>query len=450
MKKITNLSAFAMGTPDLGYQNQLIGALTILHSSNAKAPAPEKCFLLPEGISQLSDMRLPCCFNHFSSYKKFKEQIFKMLDNYLSKKKAAPQIFITAYNMTESQTPEKNVDNLCKAVKEYYKEHQLGSVFTCVLTSKAHNYKYVDLINVPKHLLTFYTRLRLLQNKELRNKTLITVGTIHKFNADIVKTKKETLENTLAEKANDKNKLLLRKRGSVAQLHVDAVEAVEGDIFERVSHAPFVVVDSRHPRSTAHTGQYGQDARAATHVEHGFARHVVGQDFADHLARGGVVARAERHTRVDGDVVLGGDFFLRLPFQAGGVDAAAGGGQFLKGVIDHLVDFGLDHPGADVVLQRFAREHLAVGKFLFDRLTFDAVEEGIVEGAEQVGLEDSLVAECLPTLPQAEPHVLQGVGYDLLVRHIVHAEVFQLAVILLVEMPELLAVRQDDSFPLSR
>ena len=208
MKKITNLSAFAMGTPDLGYQNQLIGALTILHSSNAKAPAPEKCFLLPEGISQLSDMRLPCCFNHFSSYKKFKEQIFKMLDIYLNKKKTAPQIFITAYNMTESQTPEKNVDNLCKAVKEYYKEHQLGSVFTCVLTSKAHNYKYVDLINVPKHLLTFYTRLRLLQNKELRNKTLITVGTIHKFNADIVKTKKETLENTLAEKANDKNKLV--------------------------------------------------------------------------------------------------------------------------------------------------------------------------------------------------------------------------------------------------
>lgn len=153
---------------------------------------------------------------------------------------------------------------------------------------------------------------------------------------------------------------------------------------------------------------------------------------------------------VDGDVVLGGDFFLRLPFQAGGVDAAAGGGQFLKGVIDHLVDFGLDYTGADVVLQRFAREHLAVGKFLFDRLTFDVVEEGIVEGAEQVGLEDGLVAECLPTLPQAEPHVLQGVGYDLLVRHIVHAEVFQLAVILLVEMPELLAVRQDDSFPLSR
>lgn len=208
MSKITNLSAFAMGTPDIGYQNQLIGALTILHSSNKKAPAPEKCFLLPDGISQLSDMRIPCCYNRFSSYKKFKEQIFAMLDNYIGKKKTAPQIFITAYNMTESQTPEKNVDNLCKAVKEYYKEHNLGKIFTCVLTSKAHNYKYVDLINVPKHLLTFYTRLRLLQNKDLRNKTLITVGTIHKFNADVVKAKKEALEGNIKEKENDKNKLV--------------------------------------------------------------------------------------------------------------------------------------------------------------------------------------------------------------------------------------------------
>ena len=206
MKTNTPLSAFAMGTPDLGYQNQLIGALTILHSSNKKAPTPEKCFLLPEGITQISDMRLPCCYNLFSSYKKFKEQIFKMLDIYLNKKKTAPQIFITAYNMTESQTPEKNVDNLCRAVKEYYKEHHLGTVFTCVLTSKAHNYKYVDLINVPKHLLTFYTRLRLLQNKKLRNKTLITVGTIHKFNASLVAQKKEILETALAEKASEKNK----------------------------------------------------------------------------------------------------------------------------------------------------------------------------------------------------------------------------------------------------
>ncbi len=206
MKTNTPLSAFAMGTPDLGYQNQLIGALTILHSSNKKALTPEKCFLLPEGITQISDMRLPCCYNLFSSYKKFKEQIFKMLDIYLNKKKTAPQIFITAYNMTESQTPEKNVDNLCRAVKEYYKEHHLGTVFTCVLTSKAHNYKYVDLINVPKHLLTFYTRLRLLQNKKLRNKTLITVGTIHKFNASLVAQKKEILETALAEKASEKNK----------------------------------------------------------------------------------------------------------------------------------------------------------------------------------------------------------------------------------------------------
>lgn len=198
------IAAFALGTPDIGCQNQLIGAISVLQKKSAKTPAPEKCFLLPLDISELNKMTKPISYNQFRSYKLFREEIFKMLDKYMSKATTIPQVFITAYNLTESNTPEKNIDNICRAVKEYYKEHDLGNILTSVLLSKSYNYKYVDLINVPKHLLTFYSRLRLLKNKKQRKRTLITVGTIHKFTPELVKEKKAALESSLKIKTTSK------------------------------------------------------------------------------------------------------------------------------------------------------------------------------------------------------------------------------------------------------
>ena len=55
---------------------------------------------------------------------------------------------------------------------------------------------------------------------------------------------------------------------------------------------------------TAHSGQDGKDAGAATHIQHFEVRHVVIENAAEHLRGRGMMARAERHTRVDGDAIL--------------------------------------------------------------------------------------------------------------------------------------------------
>lgn len=180
MKKDT-LLAFAVDTPYMGCRNQLLGALDAINKNSKTALPAEKCLLLPSGAETVDDIRESLCYAHFGSYRSFQNEIFALLDARLPQLPAVPRVFITAYNLTESGAADKNADMLCRAVKEYYRRHNLGKIFTVVLISRLHNYKYVDLVNVPKHLLTFYSRIRLLQNKKLRQKTLITVGTVHKF-----------------------------------------------------------------------------------------------------------------------------------------------------------------------------------------------------------------------------------------------------------------------------
>lgn len=196
MKKDT-LLAFAVDTPYMGCRNQLLGALDAINKNSKTALPAEKCLLLPSGAETVDDMRESLCYAHFGSYRSFQNEIFALLDARLPQLPAVPRVFITAYNLTESGAADKNADMLCRAVKEYYRRHNLGKIFTVVLISRLHNYKYVDLVNVPKHLLTFYSRIRLLQNKKLRQKTLITVGTVHKFTMAGVLARKAELDEKL-------------------------------------------------------------------------------------------------------------------------------------------------------------------------------------------------------------------------------------------------------------
>lgn len=181
----------------MGCRNQLLGALDAINKNSKTALPAEKCLLLPSGAETVDDMRESLCYAHFGSYRSFQNEIFALLDARLPQLPAVPRVFITAYNLTESGAADKNADMLCRAVKEYYRRHNLGKIFTVVLISRLHNYKYVDLVNVPKHLLTFYSRIRLLQNKKLRQKTLITVGTVHKFTMAGVLARKAELDEKL-------------------------------------------------------------------------------------------------------------------------------------------------------------------------------------------------------------------------------------------------------------
>lgn len=197
-----DLKAFALAPQNTGELNQLRGALKAISDLTANQEDIERDFLLPGNVVSASDVRDDLYYSNFSSYDKFRKEIHLLLDKYFQTNNTVPKIFVTAYTQGLNKLAQKNVDMLCRAVKEYYKQHTLGPLLTVVLTSRMHKYQYVDLINVPKHLLTFRARIRLLQNKKLRKKTLITTGTINSFNRQNVKTKFKELSQKLKKLKN--------------------------------------------------------------------------------------------------------------------------------------------------------------------------------------------------------------------------------------------------------
>ena len=199
----SEIVAFALDTFDIGYRNQLIGALNAIHQKNGLACPVDRCLVLPQEVADVKRLSKSLCYTNFSSYKKFRTTIFSILDAWFKHTQSIPRVFLTPYNFTESASPEVNADTICRVVKEYYKQHGLGDVLTVVLSSKLHNYKHVDFINVPKHMLNFSTRIRLLQNKKLRKKVLITVGIIHSFSKEKVAQKKKELKALLSRSSND-------------------------------------------------------------------------------------------------------------------------------------------------------------------------------------------------------------------------------------------------------
>lgn len=199
----TDFNAFALATPHAGELAQIYGAFKAL-SDISGVTYDNNAFLLPKGINDISDIKDTISYSKYASYEDFRRDIFEMLDIFMQKTSVIPQIFVLAYNQSDNKLAENNVDTMCRVVKEYYKEHKLGQIFTTVLTSRLHKYKFVDLINVPKHLLTFNSRIRLLRNQELKRKTLVTIGTINNFNRRTVNEKKQELLKKLELLKNDK------------------------------------------------------------------------------------------------------------------------------------------------------------------------------------------------------------------------------------------------------
>lgn len=189
---------FALGERNKGYLNQILGAFKALADLTGQQYDSDRLFMLPENVSNVGDMKDAFFYSQFESYEAFRRKIFEMADAYFQKTNFIPKVFITVYNPTESRNAAEDSDMLCRAVKEYYKEHNLGNIFTAILTSRLHRYKYADMINVPKHLMTFRSRLRLLQHKGLRKRILITIGTINNFDQKTVNEKYRQLLKTIA------------------------------------------------------------------------------------------------------------------------------------------------------------------------------------------------------------------------------------------------------------
>ena len=197
------ITAFALATPNGGETNQILGAFKAISELTGDIYDFENSFLLPEGTNNYKEIREKLKFSDFTSYTAFKKEAYNLLNNYMQKVDIIPQIFITAYNQGENALAGSNVDAICRVIKEYYEENKLGHIVTTVLTSKLHKYKYVDLVNIPKHLMTLNGRIRILQHKSIKKRVLITKGTINNFSRKNVKNKNKEFLQLIAKYKNN-------------------------------------------------------------------------------------------------------------------------------------------------------------------------------------------------------------------------------------------------------
>ena len=197
------IRAFALATPRLGYLNQVIGALHSISDLFGAEYDAVNSFLLPDGCDGVYDLKEPITFSSFENYETFKSYVWDMMDAYIKKVIFPPRVFVTPYDMTENSSATLNADMLCKAVKEYYKHNNLGFVLTALINGRLYDYQYVDLVNVPKHLLTLRSRMKLLQNRGLRKKVLFTLGTINNFSRNNVTIKYAELLKKVSEINDD-------------------------------------------------------------------------------------------------------------------------------------------------------------------------------------------------------------------------------------------------------
>lgn len=246
----TEITAFALGTPNAGELNQLYGAFRALSELLGTSQKKERMFLLPKGMSDVSDLKDTVSFSKYADYDSFKADVYGMLDVYFQSCDVVPRVFITAYNQSENECAGRNTDAICRIVKEYYQDKKLGDVFTTVLTSRLHKYKYVDLINIPKHLLTFTSRIRLLQDSRLRKKSLITIGTINNFSRQVIQEKnKDFLDVLKTSKADESLNEIVKKLEHFVNMPKKAVVCLGGrvegpEIVFNISYAKKLCADA--------------------------------------------------------------------------------------------------------------------------------------------------------------------------------------------------------------
>ena len=189
-----NIIPFGLAPVDVGYRNQIIGAINSINNLTGNKFNLDDMLILPDNEKNYTEVKNTLYYSKFKNYRSFKKALFERIDTFMQNKTFVPHIFITAYNATESNDAGKDADKLCFAIKQYYKEHNLGKVMTVVLTSRYYKYKHADLINIPKHLMTLMIRIRLLKNLRLKNKVLVTTGTVHNLNIQTIKNKHEELK----------------------------------------------------------------------------------------------------------------------------------------------------------------------------------------------------------------------------------------------------------------
>lgn len=151
----------------LGSDNQTRG-LILEAEADKKIPVTRDKLLKSPNGQPLDRSRYP-------DEDSFKKDVFAALDTYLSNA-PKPDVFVLPFNHGDMKNAPDDADALAKTVKDYYGKKNLGAVTTLVLTGAFHDYRHVDLANVPYHLMTEEQAKRLDKEPELQKKIVPTLG----------------------------------------------------------------------------------------------------------------------------------------------------------------------------------------------------------------------------------------------------------------------------------
>mgnify|MGYP000001290640 FL=1 len=151
----------------LGSDNQTRG-LILEAEADKKVPVTRNKLLQAPNGQPLDRSRYP-------DEKSFKKDVYASLDAYLADA-PKPDVFVLPFNHGDMENAPNDADTLAKTVKDYYGDRKLGNVTTLVLTGAFHDYRHVDLANVPYHLMTEEQAKRLDKDPELQKKIVPTLG----------------------------------------------------------------------------------------------------------------------------------------------------------------------------------------------------------------------------------------------------------------------------------
>ena len=146
----------------LGSDNQTRG-LILEAEADKKVPVTRNKLLQAPNGQPLDRSRYP-------DEESFKKDVYASLDAYLADA-PKPDVFVLPFNHGDMENAPNDADMLAKTVKDYYSDRKLGNVTTLVLTGAFHDYRHVDLANVPYHLMTEEQAKRLDKDPELQKKS---------------------------------------------------------------------------------------------------------------------------------------------------------------------------------------------------------------------------------------------------------------------------------------
>ena len=177
-------TSFAMFIPGIGYRNQIKGLVACSVRKNHNNKKIYFGLTWNMFVNNVSPNTLR--YSEYNDKHQFDKDVFACLDEHFADRFLAPRVFVTVCQQSEGKYAAQNADELCRVIKEYYKERKKGWVVTVVLTSGAYDYKWADVVNAPLHMLSD-KEADFAQSRP--GKFLVTIGIIHNMTKVFIKQK---------------------------------------------------------------------------------------------------------------------------------------------------------------------------------------------------------------------------------------------------------------------